>query len=304
MSSEVPDYHKEQIKKVKSASRKYGRRDWFWNLLTILIPTILAGSYSWFEAGWFEVTKKKIISPKIPAGKKVKVLHLSDLHLSEVVSIKHIDQAFQKGMKNSPDVCLLTGDFITSQPTDAQLLDLRNCLAQYSKKIPTFACLGNHDGGYWSGKNGGFQTDEKIRAVLKDARVRLLDNQQVSVLIKGVPLTITGLGDLWSKQCRPEKCLNKKSYATHLLLCHNPDAKDILRDYHWDLMLAGHTHGGQFRIPFVNFAPFAPVKDLSMTEGLHSSHGKPIFITRGVGNVYGVRINCRPEVSLLELANS
>ena len=69
-------------------------------------------------------------------------------------------------------------------------------------------------------------------------------------------------------------------------------------------MLAGHTHGGQFRIPFVNFAPFAPVKDLSMTEGLHSSHGKPIFITRGVGNVYGVRINCRPEVSLLELANS
>ena len=304
MTDEVPDYQQEQLKKIKSVARRHGRRAWFRNLLKILVPAVLFGSYFRFEAGWLEVTKKKINVPKIPPGKKITALHLSDLHLSSLVSIQHIDRAFQKGMENAPDVCFLTGDYVTSQPTDSQLVDLRNCLLKYSQKIPIFACLGNHDGGNWSAKNGGFQTDEKIRTVLKNARVRLLDNEQVSVLIKGVTFTITGLGDLWSMQCMPQKCMTKISYPAHLLLCHNPDAKDILRDYHWDLMLAGHTHGGQFRIPFTQFAPLAPVKDLSLTQGLHSSHGKPIYITRGVGNIFGIRINCRPEVSILELASA
>ena len=62
-------------------------------------------------------------------------------------------------------------------------------------------------------------------------------------------------------------------------------------------MLCGHTHGGQFKIPFLNWTPFAPVQDHSMVEGLHSWKKRQIHITRGVGNLWGVRLNCRPEVS-------
>ena len=64
------------------------------------------------------------------------------------------------------------------------------------------------------------------------------------------------------------------------MLCHNPDAKEILRPFDWDVMLCGHTHGGQLRIPFTNYAPLAPVKDLTMTEGLHALDGRSIYITR------------------------
>ena len=87
-----------------------------------------------------------------------------------------------------------------------------------------------------------------------------------------------------------------------ILMCHNPDAKDILKPFFWNLMLAGHTHGGQFVVPFTKFAPFAPVADKSIVEGLHSwDKSRYIHVTKGVGNLYGLRFNCRPEISLIQL---
>ncbi len=87
-------------------------------------------------------------------------------------------------------------------------------------------------------------------------------------------------------------------------MCHNPDAKDILKSYHWNLMLSGHTHGGQFIVPFTKFAPFAPVADKSMIDGLHEwEDSRYIQISKGVGNLYGFRFNCRPEINLLRLVS-
>ena len=68
--------------------------------------------------------------------------------------------------------------------------------------------------------------------------------------------------------------------------------------YHWDLMLSGHTHGGQVGVPGVS-EWLAPVKDKSHIEGLQSRAGRLIYITRGVGSLYGVRFWSRPQVSLL-----
>lgn len=85
------------------------------------------------------------------------------------------------------------------------------------------------------------------------------------------------------------------------MLCHNPDAKDKLRASAWDLMLCGHTHGGQLRLPGIG-RPFAPVRDVRYVEGLRPWEGRLIHITRGIGNLHGLRFNCRPEINLLNLA--
>ena len=104
---------------------------------------------------------------------------------------------------------------------------------------------------------------------------------------------MTGLGDYWSESCKPEDCLRAldpkkpKKPEVNVILCHNPDAKELLKGYDWDLMLCGHTHGGQFKIPFNDYAPFAPVMDRTMTEGLHQWEGRQIHVTRGVGNLDG-----------------
>jgi predicted MPP superfamily phosphohydrolase len=308
--SEVPDYQSEQLKRRVRSNHKLGRRAWFSKTLALLAPPALASGYSRYESTWLEVTQTRLALSDLPKGRKIKILHLSDLHLSQTVSAEDIDQAFQEGLKGSPHACMITGDFITDQPSAEKLQSLGNCLAKYSAKLPIFACLGNHDGGSWAANHGGFPTSEKVSLMLRESRVRLLHNQRVSVMLNRTPITLIGVGDLWSRECLPMKCLSKKVQKQaspsplNLVLCHNPDAKEILRPFDWDLMLCGHTHGGQLRIPFTNYAPLAPVKDLSMTEGLHALDGRSIYITRGVGSLYGLRINCRPEASLLELTNS
>ena len=84
-----------------------------------------------------------------------------------------------------------------------------------------------------------------------------------------------------------------------LVLNHNLDAKHDFADCDWVLMFCGHTHGGQLRIPLIGGAPFAPVRDHAFVAGLNPWRGRKIFITRGVGNLHGMRFNCHPEVSLL-----
>ena len=146
--------------------------------------------------------------------------------------------------------------------------------------------------------------------MLKRAKVRVLHNEKVDVYLNGIPASITGLGDMWNQDCQPRKCMSRidpnkgRRSKLNLLLSHNPDSKSLVNDFDWSVMLSGHTHGGQFRIPLSNYAPFAPVADLSHTEGLADFKGRPIFITRAELVAYGIRVNCGPEVSLLELTSA
>lgn len=315
MEPDIPDFQEIQIRKSKQRRKKASRvastrRSWFKKILAGIVATLAGWVYLRFEANWLETTKKTVKLDHFRKDAKVKVLHLSDLHLSSVVSIDDIDFALKEGFQGSPDVMLLTGDFITDQLSDAEFQELGNCLAKYASRVPTFACLGNHDGGSWAGKRGGYKTPDRVKEMLASAKVNLLDNRTRSIFLKGQPIVLTGVGDYWSESCKPEGCLraldSKKPNKpeVRVLLCHNPDAKELLKGYDWDLMLCGHTHGGQFKIPFSDYAPFAPVMDRTMTEGLHQWEGRQINVTRGVGNLYGIRLNCRPEISLLELVST
>jgi hypothetical protein len=84
------------------------------------------------------------------------------------------------------------------------------------------------------------------------------------------------------------------------VLCHNPDAKELFRRHDGYLMLCGHTHGGQLRLPLLG-TPFAPVRDKRYVEGLHPWAGRWLYTTRGVGNLHGLRFHCPPEVSVLDI---
>jgi uncharacterized protein len=85
-----------------------------------------------------------------------------------------------------------------------------------------------------------------------------------------------------------------------ILLSHNPDTKSQLMKWPWDLMLSGHTHGGQLSLPGIG-TPFAPIRDKRYVRGLHRWNDRWLHITKGVGNLHGMRFNCRPEVSILTL---
>jgi predicted MPP superfamily phosphohydrolase len=264
--------------------------------------------YMKFEAGWLEVHRETLPSAQFPVRRSFSILHLSDFHVSDKVPFSLVEEAIELGLAEKPDICFITGDFITSKLTEVEFDRYREVLSKLSEVVPTFACLGNHDGGKWAGSNYGYPTSEKVEAMLKDTKIALLQNRRQVIYVKGQPLALVGLGDIWAQRCFPDKCLSKVSATRSrspeeppvIVLSHNPDSKTFLADHDWQLMLCGHTHGGQCKVPFVGYTPFAPVKDHSIVDGLHNWQGRLINVTRGVGNLHGLRFNCRPQVTILE----
>jgi uncharacterized protein len=248
------------------------------------------------EPHWLEINQPTL--SLAPSGTELRVLHLSDFHASPVVSLDFIDHAVGLGAALKPDLVCLTGDFITRKH-DA-FGDYAKILKKLSSIAPAFACLGNHDGGLWA-RRWGYSDWTLVGQMLKDAGVELLHNRAVQNEVKGRNIQLVGLGDLWSRELDGAKAFREaqKNVPT-ILLSHNPDSKGALGNFAWDLMLSGHTHGGQVRLPLLG-APFAPVVDKRYIAGLKPWRDRWIHVTKGVGNVHGVRFNCRPEVSLLKI---
>ncbi len=233
--------------------------------------------------------------------KPVRLLHLSDLHLSVFVPISLIHEAIDRGLAGKPDLICVTGDFITNSRA-VNPSEYAQALRRLSHAAPTFAVLGNHDGGVWARTRAGSASHDMVDSILSQSGIRLLHNASERVTVDGQQITIAGVGDLWSAEVDGKQAFRDASSSLPtILLAHNPDTKDVLADYRWDLMLSGHTHGGQIIVPF-DGPRFAPVNDLRYVAGLRPWQDRQIYVTRGVGNLWSVRFRCRPEVSLLTLA--
>ncbi len=230
----------------------------------------------------------------------LRVLHISDFHLSRYVPLSFIAAGIHKGLSLRPDLICVTGDFITKHLFDEEAY--RRELARLPAYAPTFASLGNHDGGQWALVRGGYRDGSAVRRLLEDSGIRVLHNDSGTFDVRGQTVRITGLGDDWAGDLNVSRAFSfdPSPGERHIVLSHNPDTKRFLKDRAWDLLLCGHTHGGQVRIPFVG-APILPVHDTTMYEGLHEWEGRVIHITRGIGNLHGIRFNCPPEVNLLIL---
>lgn len=231
----------------------------------------------------------------------VRLIHLSDLHASDVVPDSLIEDAIEMAVVAKPDAIAVTGDFITT----ADGFDRRFLVKQLTRlgnTAPTFAVLGNHDGGRWASTRGGFLTAEYLAAVLAEAGIDLLHNR--SARLPGSGLQLAGVGDLWSDGVNASAAFaNADPALPTIALAHNPDTKDLLAASQWHLMLSGHTHGGQVVMPITGLSP-APVQDRRYIAGLKDWNDRWIHVSRGVGNARGFRFNCRPEVTLLELSGS
>jgi predicted MPP superfamily phosphohydrolase len=248
------------------------------------------------EEEWLEINEPKLTLR--PNGREIRLLHLSDFHASPVVSLSYISRAIDLGLSLKPDVICLTGDFITSKYN--YFPEYSAILRKLSAAAPTLACMGNHDGGLWA-RRYGYSDWKLVGKLLNESGATLLHNANRVLEISATPIQFVGLGDLWANEIDATSAFKK----THpdlptVVLSHNPDSKSELATHPWNLMLSGHTHGGQLRIPLLG-TPFAPVRDKRYVAGLNPWRDRWIHTTKGVGNLHGLRLNCRPEVSLLHL---
>lgn len=233
-------------------------------------------------------------------GRPIRIAHLSDLHASTVVPTSLIEEAVAGAIEFDPDVICVTGDFVTGS-AGFNTVWYRSVLRRLSANAPTFAVFGNHDGGPWSLEGGGFPTTREVAELLEQSGIEVLNNRSRVLAIGGRPLQLAGVGDLWSGDVRPELAFaDADPGLPTVLLAHNPDTKSVVSGNSWDLMLSGHTHGGQVVVPGIGISP-APVWDRNYVSGLKKWRGRWIHVSRGVGNHSGVRFNCRPEVTHLQL---
>lgn len=254
-------------------------------------------AYGHMESGRLVTTFKEITG--LGLKRKIRVLHLSDFHASDSVPWSLIRESVEIGLSHAPDLVFLTGDFVTGRSFDFTAYPEH--VAALKSHPLCFAVMGNHDGKYHRGHS--LSAAMLIERKLNEVGVRTLFNRAVEVTVKDTDLRIAGLGDLWHDEVRPAECLKRAGEKDRptLLLAHNPDTKMDVGGYAWDVMFSGHTHGGQLVIPILNWRPFLPVDDKSMVEGIYPWEGRHIHITRGVGCLHGMRINCPPEISLVDL---
>lgn len=255
------------------------------------------GLYAWqVEPHWLEVVERPLPIAALPATLQGQTLaQISDLHIGPRVADEYVLETFRRVTSLKPDLVAYTGDF-TSYHNDVFAHAERLCGELPKGRLATVGILGNHDyGPGWSSP----PIADRISAIFRAAGVQVLRNEVAAV----DGMQIVGMDDLWAGQFRPAQALAEvDSSRTVLALSHNPDTVDRAEweQFHgW--ILAGHTHGGQCKPPFLP-PPLLPVQNRRYTAGEFALAGdRRLYISRGVGHLLQVRFNVRPEVTLFEL---
>jgi hypothetical protein len=241
----------------------------------------------------------------------LRIVHLSDTHLGTRVPPDHIARAVDMACSLKPDLIVLTGDYVEHNPAqiDAAIGLFAPCIT--AARLGVAAVLGNHD---WYAD--GPRTARALRAegvlVLDNARTFLTAHGRFEPVESPGCVCLAGLGDLWQDAVRPGVALGGVGPSTpRIVLSHNPDAAELpdVRAERVDLMLSGHTHGGQVRVPLLG-EPVVPSEygtryagGLCRAGGV--AGGVPVVVSRGVGmSGLPVRVNCPPEVVEVTLARA
>lgn len=274
-------------------------------LWALVIGALVFAYYvRYVEPAQIAVTERAIRFPELPEVLRgLRIAHLSDFHCQPKGSIERSSRkAVRLAMELEPDLIVITGDlFDTCNEAERSA----HQLAGLSAPLGVWAVPGNHDCAH----NDPFTTleapPEKLQ-ILRDALdglgIRLLENVSERITVDGTTITIAGADDYGFGRDDVAAALEGASGSDlTILLSHTPDLLDDPHAGAADLILCGHTHGGQIQLPGIG-TPWAPVwRDRRRASGLLRANGQLCYVSRGVASATRARFNCRPEVALLTL---
>lgn len=220
--------------------------------------------------------------------------HLSDIHHGWYVSLDYVQRCIEIANSLRPDLVALTGDLtFGGRQYVAPVTEL---LRSLQAPAGVYAVLGNHD--YYA-------SAPYVSAALRRAGCKLLIDAQDVIEQRGDRLTLLGVDDFYHGNTDLNRLLRDlPTGAPIITLSHNPDFIEefAIKDRHTDLMLSGHTHGGQIRLPLIG-APHVPsYYGQCYAKGLAHKGAMQVYTTRGIGTVLvPSRIDCPPEIVLYTL---
>lgn len=261
-------------------------------LITLFIITLLLAGYSYFiEPNKLEVTNYTIQDKELSG---VKIVFASDFHIKPYGQ-KRLEKIVEIINKQNPDVVVSAGDFVCGHTEKSTMhpQKIAEGLAKVKSKYGFYTTLGNHDGWYdrWY-----------IKELLEKQNIKVLNNKNEKLQINGKEIFIAGVEDMMTAFPNMEDALKGTKTPT-ILLTHTPDVfPEIPRNV--NLTLAGHTHGGQVRLPIIGPIFTASNYGNKYAIGLVEENGKKLITTRGIGvSILPFRFNCLPEIVVIEFTN-
>lgn len=235
--------------------------------------------------------RASIMAPTSSLMRSMKIAVISDTHLGQYRGASWLEQVVERVNREKPDLVLVAGDVVSDTPGLRELGAFKNLKAPYG----TYAVLGN-----WDYRVGAVD----VRRAIESQRVEVLTNESVVIGPADAPLRIVGLDDVQYGGPDMEKALADNQGVPTLLLAHSPDAVTLAEGSGIRLVVAGHTHGGQIRLPFIGPVPNLPTKlGKRYDKGVFSIGPTTLFITSGVGESgTRARLFVPPEISILHLS--
>ena len=289
---------------------------------TAVVATV---AYMLFEAQWLRLRRRRLVLPGLPAELEgLKLLHISDLHGGAPgPGGRAIAKLSASARRADADIVLFTGDMTDKKNDLRPFLPL---LAEIGSRYGKFAVLGNHDHGLrktvlqelarmltgsgWRGKKeipseSLAETVALNRELLAQAGIRLLENECATLLAHGGSVQVCGMDDCQYGYADFKGTAGQvdRSVGLRVLLSHSPDAVAWIPDGVYQLVLAGHTHGGQICIPHPTKGKILlSTSGSDFGAGIYHRDGFTMHVSPGVGTtLLPFRLLSRPEITLLEL---
>jgi uncharacterized protein len=227
----------------------------------------------------------------------LRIAVLSDIHAGGwFIDDKKLRTIVQRTNQLQPDLIVILGDYMSgnSQTSDRVEPEVFGAtLKDFQAPLGVYSVLGNHDWWY---------SGAKVRRGLEQNGIKVLDDEVAQINVRGNPLWLVGLADLWTRPQRVEQTVAKVPQgATMIALTHNPDIFPRLPQ-RVPLLLAGHTHGAQVRFPFIGTVAHSSDFGKKYERGHVFEDNHHLFVTTGIGtSILPLRFGVTPEIVLLTL---
>ncbi len=242
-----------------------------------------------------ELSRVEVKIARLPAAfAGMTIAHMSDIHHGPYTSLDYIRRCIEIVNAERPDLVVLTGDF-----TFAGRRYVEPCaelFREYRPRLGVYAVLGNHD--YYAG--AGY-----VARALRAAGCNVMIDARERLEYRGDRLWLLGVDDFYyGNTDLPALMRDVPDDEARIVLSHNPDYIEefAVKGKHADLMLSGHTHGGQIRLPLLGAPQIPSYYGQKYAMGLNRKEAMQIYTTRGIGTVFlPTRVDCPPEIVLYRL---
>ena len=269
-------------------------------LILIIFFTIFFFYTTYISTVKIKTREYRIINKNIPDSfNGTKIIQISDLHYGSTMFEENLKEIIKLSNERKPDIIVFTGDLI-SKNYELESTEQEKIIKQLKKLNSTlgkYAILGDED-------------SEKIATIFNQSDFTILRNEYDLIYNKdNNPILLIGLSSKKRNQDIEKaysyyKQEQKNNDIYTITLLHEPDTvDDILKNYPTNLFLAGHSHNGTIRIPFINYPLIKPSGAKKYNNESYKIKGSELYISSGLGTDLGIRLFCRPSINFFRLSN-